>query len=96
MANRGTNNVDASGTITAGGTGQALLAFNSARRYLRISNPSTATENLWVNDKGVTATGAPPSWELQPGQIWEPNPPPVNAISIYGATSGHAFEAAEG
>jgi hypothetical protein len=96
MANRGTNNSDASGTITVGGAGQALLAFNSARRYLRIANPSTATESLWINDKGATATNAPPSFELQAGQIWEPNPPSIQAISIYGGTTGHAFEAAEG
>jgi hypothetical protein len=97
MANRGANFVDLSGTIAAGGAAQSLVGQNTARRYLRISNPSTAGESLWINDKGGTASSSDgKSWELQAGQIWEPDVPPTNAVSIVGATTGHAFEAAEG
>lgn len=97
MANRGANFTDLSGTITTGGSAQQLVGANSARRYIRITNPSAATESLWINDKGGTAAvngGA--SWELGAGKTWEPNPPPINAVSIVAATTGHAFEAAEG
>jgi hypothetical protein len=97
MSNRGANFTDLSGTIATGGTAQQLVAFNSARRYIRISNPSAATESLWINDKGGTAAVAgAASWELGAGKTWEPNPPPINAISIVAATTAHAFEAAEG
>lgn len=104
MANRGANVTDLSGTITTGGTAVGAGAFNSGRRYYRLSNPSTATESLWVNDKGgpaVVGGGTPASpggmsWELGIGKTWEPNPPPINAISVNAATVGHNFEAAEG
>lgn len=97
MANRGANFTELSGTITTGGTAQQLVAFNSARRYIRISNPSLATESLWVNDKGGTAAVAgATSWELGIGKTWEPQPAPINAVSIVAATTGHTFEAAEG
>jgi hypothetical protein len=104
MANRGTNNTDLSISITAGGTAQTIAPFNSGRRYLRISNPSTATESIWINDKGGTAVvggGTPApfggmSWELGIGKAWEPNPPPINAVSVVAATTSHNIEACEG
>lgn len=102
MANRGVNTVDLSGTVN----GLAVNAgqFNSARRYYRLSNPSSATESLWVNEKGgpaVVGGGTPASpggmsWELGAGKTWEPNPPPIGAVSVNAATPGHNFEAAEG
>lgn len=95
MANRGANYVDLSGTVGAGST--SVVGFNSARRYFRLSNPSAATESIWVNDKGGSASVAGSNcWELEPGRIWEPNPPPINAVSVAATTNGHAFEAAEG
>lgn len=97
MSNRGVNPTDLSGTITTGGTAQQLAAFNSSRRYLRVTNPSTATESLFVNDKGGSASLSDgKSFELQAGQIWEPNPPSIQAVSIIAASTGHAFEASEG
>lgn len=95
---RGTPLTDLSGTVTAGGTSQSLSAANTARKYLRVSNPSTASESLFVNDKGADAsTTDGKSMEIQPGVIysWEGNPP-IGAVAITSATTGHAFEAAEG
>lgn len=104
MANRGANFTDLSNTVATGGAAVVAGAFNSGRRYYRLSNPSTASESLWINDKGgaaVVGGGTPASaggmsWELGIGKTWEPNPPPINAISVNAATNGHTFEAAEG
>lgn len=95
---RGSIFTDLSGTVTAGGAGQVLVAANTARKYLRVSNPSTATESLFVNDKGGAAsTSDGKSLQIQPGVIftWE-GAAPCGAISITAATTGHVFEAAEG
>lgn len=95
---RGTPLTDLSGTITTGGTSQALVVANTARKYLRVSNPSTAPGSLFVNDKGAAAsTTSGTSMEIQPGVIysWEGSPP-IGAVAITSATTSHAFEAAEG
>lgn len=98
MSVRGTPYVDRSGTITAGTTAQVFVAANTARKHLRLRNPKSATESLWVNDVGGTA--APDdgiSWELEPGAAmpWG-DAPPIGAVSIYSATTAHAFSGAEG
>lgn len=97
MANRGVNLTDLSGTIAAGGTAQTLVGANSGRRFIRVTNPTAATESLWINDKGGTAAVAgAASFEVKNGTSWQPIPPPINAVSIVAATTAHAFEAAEG
>lgn len=95
MANRGVPFTDLSGAVGGGST--LVASANTARRYFRLTNPSSATESLWVNDKGGDAVvNGGSSWELGAGKAWEPNPPPTTAVAVAATTSGHAFEAAEG
>lgn len=84
-ANRG-------GTIVVGGTAQQLAAANSARRFLRGQNLSTA--DLWINEVGGTAKADQPSYRIPAGSTFSVNT--AQAISIWGATTGQAFSATEG
>lgn len=91
----GTTYTSKSGTITAGNTAQVLAALNTARRGFRIQNLSSA--DLWFNDKGATAIIGQPSNKIISGGSYE-SPAfgcSTTAISIIGATTGQAFEAAE-
>jgi hypothetical protein len=88
---------DRSGTLTAGGAAQEAVAANTSRNYLLIRNPINATEELWVNLTG-TATAASPSVRLDAGDylIFEAGFIPTNAVSVFAATTGHAFTIWEG
>jgi hypothetical protein len=84
-----------SGTITLGATAQTLAAANPVRRFYRIMNLSTS--DLWINDKGAVAVANQPSFRLVAGAMYETSSyAPAAAISIFGATTGQAFSAAEG
>lgn len=88
--------VDRSGSITAGGTAQALAAANSARRGWRLQN--TSNGDLWFNDTGGTASvGGAACFKVAAGGYYEtPNGgASQTAISIYGATTGQTFSASE-
>lgn len=80
------------GTITSGGTAQQLVAANAARRYLLVYNDDD--EEMRVNPTGTASATA--GLPLVPGAVWEPMPPPVGAISIFGVTTGKRFQAWEG
>ena len=86
-----------SGTITAGGTAQVLMAVNASRKYLLVQNPSAATESLWINFT-TAAVESQPSIELTPGQgfLMEAGFISTEAVSVIAATTGHAFTAKEG
>lgn len=85
-----------SGTITLGGTAQNAMASNASRKYLYLENPETATEDLWFRFTG-TAAAASPSKVLHPGDIYEVNAfVPTQALSVFAATTAHAFTAEEG
>lgn len=88
---------DRSGSITAGGTAQQLIAVNSARKYLFIRNPITATERLWFNFT-TTAVADSPSIALDPGDtfVMEGTFVSTEAISVLAATTGHKITAKEG
>lgn len=88
---------DRSGTITAGGTAQALAAANGARNGLFVQNPSANTGSLWITEQGVNAVESEPSIEIPPGMAFEypETAIPVTAISIIGATTGMGFAARE-
>lgn len=87
---------DKSGTITTGGTAQTAVAANTARKYLFIQNPSTASGSLWFSTV-ATAVAASPSIELVPGASYESGLfCPTGAVSIIGATTGMAFTGREG
>jgi hypothetical protein len=80
---------DASGTITAGGTAQQVLAANASRNRFIIANPDTATDTLYMSF-GSGASGEIP---LQPGMIWDESGSSIvgEAIFLKGATTGDAF-----
>jgi len=80
--------VDRSGTITAGGTAQVLMAANSSRSGIEFFNNSVGS--LWLNVVG-TATAGGGSIEVRSGGYWSPPVVPVTAISVIGATTGQAF-----
>jgi hypothetical protein len=86
---------DRSGTITAGGTAQQLMAANAARIGFAIQNLST-TADLWINTPG-TAAASQPSIKLLPGAYFEAPAGfgAVGAISVFSATTGVAFSARE-
>jgi hypothetical protein len=88
---------DRSGTITAGGTAQAAVSANTSRNYLFVRNPIDATEALWVSLVG-TAAAASPSVRLDAGDSFEYAGSfiPTNALSVFAATTGHAFTIWEG
>ncbi|MEQ1697691.1 MAG: hypothetical protein ABL901_17800 [Hyphomicrobiaceae bacterium] len=86
--------VERSGTIASGGTAQTLAASNASRRWYRVMNLSTG--DLWINDRGATAAAAQPAFKLVAGAMYETGSvAPAAAISIFGATTGQAFSAAE-
>lgn len=86
---------DASGTITAGGTAQAVFAAKADRRYLLIQNNSSGP--LWINFT-TTAVEGQPSIQLSSGGtafVMETGFVSTEAVSIIGATTGQAFTAKE-
>jgi hypothetical protein len=91
---------DRSGTITAGGTAQQIMAAPAEaddREYLVIQNVSSG--DLWVNF-GVVAVQSQPSIKLIPGASLELSYAgngycPSQFVSIIGATTGQAFVAKE-
>lgn len=84
-----------SGTITAGGTAQTLMAANASRQGFSVQNLST--ENLYINELGSAAVNTQPSILVPPNALYEPplGCVSVAAISILGATTGSAFTARE-
>ena len=93
MAEHPTQFTDISGTIATGGAAQQIAPFDSSRKYIRIQNPWSASESLFVNDAGASASSSDgKSLELKAGAIYAPYPVPSNAISVFAATTGHAFE----
>ncbi|WFU37331.1 hypothetical protein QA640_22835 [Bradyrhizobium sp. CB82] len=90
----GTTLTDKSGTITAGGSAQTLMALNASRRGFYVQNQSTG--DLWISSLGTAAATQPSLW-LPPGAFYEPEAGgvPTAAISIFGATTGQAFAARE-
>lgn len=87
------DNTDRSGTITAGGTGQPLIAANSARKRWMLGNPTSATEILQYSYESITG----PWYDLPIGAIWNEADISIAAAEIFviAATTGHAFTATE-
>jgi hypothetical protein len=77
--------------ITTGGTAQNITWTLTAAKIRCVQNPGSATEDLFVQFGGTAATTA--SHDLPAGvQIcWPWN----GAVSVYGATTNHAFVAFE-
>lgn len=86
---------DRSGTITTGGTAQTIAVANAYRTHFAIINPPTATETLYVS---FTGTATANSMQLLAGGsiIYDaPQFVPNSAVSVFAATTGHAFNAEE-
>jgi hypothetical protein len=81
----------ASSTITSGGTAQTVRWTLTAAKIRCVQNPGSATEDLFVQFGGTAASTA--SHDLPAGvQIcWPWN----GQVSVYGATTSHAFIAFE-
>jgi hypothetical protein len=91
-----TSPTNRSGTITAGGTAQALIAANAAGvRFSIVNLDSGAT--LWINEIGGTAAAAQPSFPLFPNESYETHAGQIitQGVSIFSALTGHAFSARE-
>lgn len=88
---------DRSGTLTAGGVAQNAMPANATRRYLLLRNPLSATEPLWY-DLTATAVAASPSIRLDAGDsfVMESGFVSNQALSVFAATTGHAWTAKEG
>lgn len=86
---------DRSGTITAGGTAQQVMAANAARQYLLYQN--TSDTDQWINF-GVVAVAASPSIKIAPSGSFEMERSFVSTqyVSVFCATTGKAFTAKEG
>lgn len=86
---------DRSGTITLGGTAQALMAANASRKGFVVYNNSAGS--LWINELGATAVLAQPAIEVKTATSYTPPEGGVSpaAISIIGATTAQAFTARE-
>lgn len=90
---------DASGSITAGGTAQTALSAGASRVFLRVENPPSATESLFVRYNGgdaSTNSSTPNSTELAPGASDEYSAAmggfvPTGQVSVIAATTGHKF-----
>jgi len=85
---------DKSGTVTAGGSAQTIMAANANRRGFSIQNNSNA--DLWFSGL-ATAVATQPSMRLASGALYESPYSGVvtTAISLIGATTGQAFTARE-
>jgi hypothetical protein len=78
-----------SGSITSGGTAQALFNL-SAQPYKGYWLRNNSAESIWIYENG-TATAAQPSLEIKSGELYE-TPPNcglfTEALSIIAATTG--------
>lgn len=85
-----------SGTITAGGTAQQVMAANSSRKYLLFQNVSDTA--MWI-DFGATAVADSPS-VLVPASggavVQEGTFVSTQSVSVFCATTGKKFTAKEG
>jgi hypothetical protein len=81
-----------SGTITLGGTAQALAAATVNPRRFSVQNQSLG--DLYVSATG-TATADEDSIKVPAGALYESPYSTAEALSIIGATTGQAFFAEE-
>lgn len=86
--------IDLSGSITAGGVAQTLATTKTVRDGFMLENLSVG--DIYVRF-AATAAAAAGSIRVPSGQLYEtpPRSGPNGAISVFGATTGQAFTAAE-
>jgi uncharacterized cupin superfamily protein len=81
-------------TITTGGVSQVLFSANSINTGAWVTNPTTATENLYVCPAGgncITSEGGG-VYALTAGQSFY-LPHAQNAVTVTAPTTGHVFSA---
>lgn len=83
------------GTITLGGTRQAVCAANTNRNGFAFQNLSSG--DLWLRANSAAAAAAQPSLKIPAGAYYEM---PISAIQtgaidVFGATTAQAFAAWE-
>lgn len=79
-------------TVVTGGTANNAFAASVARKGCYITNPSTATEPLYVNPVTtavISETNA--NSRLAAGQTWVCPPGITTAVSVIATTTAHAF-----
>ena len=83
--------------VTATTTAAATVGANADRRSLMVVSPSTNTATVWVNCWG-TATTAPPSVPLLPGQrlVADGVSVPSGAVSVIAASGSQPLTIVEG
>lgn len=84
-----------SGTVTSGGTAQTVFAANTGRKGGYIQNQSTG--DLWLRWDGTAASATQLSFWLPAGAFVNLADLGITteAVSLYGATTGQAFDARE-
>jgi len=92
--------INASGTITAGGTSQQALAGDGSRHFLEIHNPSLKADGVTAETEALrfnfgAACTALNSYTLAPGATAaysiENGLCPIDAVHVLAATTGHVF-----
>lgn len=85
--------VDASGTLAAGGVSQVVAAAAPAGNRVIIFNPTTAAESLFVNSTGAATVAGTDSFEVVPGGYYDTGEKITNAVQVNAVTIGHVFVA---
>lgn len=95
LAIQGNASTDGSTTITTGGTAQNLFSAAIPAHGFEVCNPNS-TEDLWVSDSTTAAANNTGSYRvaLNGGCYSSPiNRLPIQAISVFAATTGHKITA---
>lgn len=87
---------DRSLAVAVGGTAEPLMAANAARKVLGVANPMENMEIVWVSAVTTAAVQGLGSIPIFPGGMWEPEVPPLGAISVLAPTTGTNVSAWEG
>lgn len=84
-----------SGTVTSGGTRQAVCGANANRTGFMFQNLSTG--DLWLRFNSASAAASQPSLRVVAGAFYEMQASGIQpgAIDVFGATTGQAFSAWE-
>jgi hypothetical protein len=82
-----------SGTVTTGGTAQALSASNSVGRRFMVQNLDPVLD-LYISDMG-TAVATQPSIKIPAGALYESPYATTSALSILGSTTGQVWSGRE-
>jgi glutamate/tyrosine decarboxylase-like PLP-dependent enzyme len=89
----GAGETDRSGSITAGGTAQTIMAANAARKYFELQNLDASNALYFRKDGSPAVVGASGSFALTAGGFYSGQS--TGAVSVIGATTGQKFSAVE-